>query len=276
MAFVGSVRRWCAASLCQVGYHSTTRKLAQGIEYHKCLSLVSQSMMRWNAVGRVRARVEELARVHVEAQAKAHAEAQVRVPVEERARLHEAFLRMGAWDSSHVGLLSTTDEALAAAECGRCRPCFVCWAELSRLAIAMQVKCDTCRWECCRSFSSVEARWCTPRLIDRELPYPEEACVGVKCIRARCFAEGKHSGCIVAGMMAVSTDRCTSNPQATDAATGEECGEEELVRCDCASEEAVALVARTAHVGVRDRGMGRRTDHRKGSPIQVVHRSYAI
>jgi hypothetical protein len=121
----------------------------------------------------------------------------------------------------------------------------------------------------------VEARSHIPRLIDHAFPCPVEVCVEVRCIRAQCFAEGKRSGCIVAGMMAVLTNRCTSNPLATDAATGEACGAEELAHCDCASEVAVALGA-LLRVDIRDLGMGRYIDRRRGSPIQVAHRFYAI
>lgn len=96
MAFVGLLRRWCAALSCQAGYHLTTRKLAQGTEYRTCLWLVSRSMVQWNAAEQVRARAEEPARVHEEAQAKVHGEVQVKVHVEGRARVHEAFLRTGA------------------------------------------------------------------------------------------------------------------------------------------------------------------------------------
>jgi hypothetical protein len=76
-------------------------------------------------------------------------------------------------------------------------------------------------------------------------------------------------------MMAVLTNRCTSNPLATDAATGEACGAEELAHCDCASEVAVALGA-LLRVDIRDLGMGRYIDRRRDSPIQVAHRFYAI
>jgi hypothetical protein len=76
--------------------------------------------------------------------------------------------------------------------------------------------------------------------------------------------------------MAVLTNHCTSTPPATDAATDAATGVEWLVRCDCASEEAVVLVARTLRVGTRDHGIDRHTGHRKGSPIQVVRRFYAI
>ena len=96
MAFVGLVQRWCVALLCQAGYHLTTQKLAQGTEYHTCLSLVSRSMVQWNAAEQVRARAEEPARAHEEAQAKVHGEVQVKVHVEGQARVHEAFLRTGA------------------------------------------------------------------------------------------------------------------------------------------------------------------------------------
>jgi hypothetical protein len=82
--------------LCQAGYHLTTQKLAQGTEYHTCLSLVSRSMVQWNAAEQVRARAEEPARAHEEAQAKVHGEVQVKVHVEGQARVHEAFLRTGA------------------------------------------------------------------------------------------------------------------------------------------------------------------------------------
>jgi hypothetical protein len=55
--------------------------------------------------------------VLAEAQAKVHGEAQVRVHVEERARVHEASLHTAALGSGswRVGLLSTMDEAGAAA-----------------------------------------------------------------------------------------------------------------------------------------------------------------
>jgi hypothetical protein len=96
VAFVGLVQRWCVALLCQAGYHLTTQKLAQGTEYHTCLSLVSRSMVQWNAAEQVRARAEEPARAHEEAQAKVHGEVQVKVHVEGQARVHEAFLRTGA------------------------------------------------------------------------------------------------------------------------------------------------------------------------------------
>ena len=96
MASVECVRRWCVVFLCQEGCPLTTRKLAQGTEYHTCLSLVSRSMVQWNAAEQVRARAEEPARVHEEAQAKVHGEVQVKVHVEGRARVHEAFLRTGA------------------------------------------------------------------------------------------------------------------------------------------------------------------------------------
>jgi hypothetical protein len=88
VAFVGCVQRWCVVWLCQAGYHLTTRKLAQGTEYRKCLALVSQSTRRQNAA--------EQAKVHVEVQVRAHAEEQARVHVGERARVHEASLRTAA------------------------------------------------------------------------------------------------------------------------------------------------------------------------------------
>jgi ADP-dependent phosphofructokinase/glucokinase len=88
VAFVGCVRRWCVALLRQAGYHLMTRKLAQGIEYRMCLSLVAQSRRRQNAV--------EQAKVHVEVQAKAHAEEQVRLHVEERVIVRVASLRTAA------------------------------------------------------------------------------------------------------------------------------------------------------------------------------------
>jgi hypothetical protein len=121
----------------------------------------------------------------------------------------------------------------------------------------------------------VEARSHIPRLIGHALPCLVEVCVEVRCIRAQCFAEAKRSGCIVAGMMAVLTNRCTSNPLATDAATGGAYGAEELAHCDCASEVAVALGA-LLRVDIRDLGMGRYIDRRRDSPIQVAHRFYAI
>lgn len=117
----------------------------------------------------------------------------------------------------------------------------------------------------------MEARSHIPRLIDHAFPCLVEVCVEVRCIRAQCFAEAKRSECIVAGMMAVLTNRCTSNPLATDAATGEAYGAEELAHCDCASEVAVALGAL-----LRDHGMGFRIDRRRGSPIRAAHRFYAI
>ena len=109
MASVECVRRWCVVFLCQEGCPLTTRKLAQGTEYHTCLSLASRSTARWNA--------EEPARVLVEAQEKVHEEAQVRVHAEEWARVHEACLRTAALGSGswRVELPSTTDEAVAAA-----------------------------------------------------------------------------------------------------------------------------------------------------------------
>lgn len=48
------------------------------------------------------------------------------------------------------------------------------------------------------------------------------------------------------------------------------------MHCDCAWEEAVVLVVQILRVGIRDRGTDLRIDRRKGSPIQAVHRFYAI
>jgi hypothetical protein len=120
----------------------------------------------------------------------------------------------------------------------------------------------------------VEARSHIPRWIDHALLCLVEVCVEVKRIRAQCFEEEKRSGCIVAGKMVVLTNHYTSNPLGVGAATGEASGAEELVRCDCAWEAAAVLVA--LGVGTHARCMDRRTDHRMGSPIQAVHRFYAI